>query len=87
MTIEIASDNHIGSDECKKLDTKTRDWRLIKVDELTENWKYIDFDDDLYWACYHETEIFVGNLIARPLDFAAKRPAWATHILVIHNGK
>jgi hypothetical protein len=87
MTIEIASDNHIGSDECKKFDTKTRDWRLIKVDEFHENWKYKDFDDDHYWACYHETEIFVGSLIAGPLDFATSRPAWATHILVIHNGK
>jgi hypothetical protein len=87
MAIEIASDNHIGSDECKKFDTKGRGyWELLEILECQENWEYYDHDDTYYWACLQGEDIYYGPSLIDLSDFETK-PVWATHILVIHHGK
>jgi hypothetical protein len=75
--IEIASDNHIGT-ECKKLTKNQLKMTMFEtIEEFHESEDsscYDSSDCSAYWACIHEYEQYVGNSIYEP------QPVWATHV-------
>ena len=91
MSIEIADDNHIGT-ECtpvnkRELAAIKRGWLIW---ETITDWygavqsgSYQDHDCDGVYGCVHDGILYTSNVVSYTDDAEdkSKIPTWATHVL------
>lgn len=90
MAIEVAADNHIGT-ECtplhksilKDLEKKRIIWQTLdEWRDSVETSFYLDHDCSGTWCCEHEGIKYGSGISVHTDDLDEdKIPAWATHVL------